>query len=808
MRFCNFCILILFLFIAFRVSAQKNLQISRIDYPIKVDGILNEPGWLNAEKAVDFVQRSPVPGAIASYRSEVSVLYNDGYIYIGAWLFDDEPNKILKELTGRDQGGNADRFTVYFDTYQDGLNAFEFSVSASGVQMDARISPGRFDRNWDGGWYSEVTSDDKGWYVEIEIPLSVLRFPASEKQTWGLNFRRVVQRTNEQVYWNEVNPRISGFVNQFGTLSGIVGIKTPLRLSITPYISAYINKHSNPDASLNSTATSIRGGMDLKYGINDAFTLDMMLVPDFGQVLSDNNVLNLGPYEVYNAERRQFFTEGTDLFNKAGLLYSRRIGGRPIDHNRVSDDLKEGEEVVENPTETRIINAAKLSGRTNSGLGIGLLNSVTNQTFAIVKDSLNNERKILTSPYTNYNVLVFDQSLKNNSYINFTNTNVTRGSGYYDANATGTTFKFADKENNYAVGGTGVVSHLYGYQNMDPDTGYRTEIWAGKTSGNLLFNVRHMIESHNYNINDIGFLRAPNDHNASLNVEYREYEPFGKFLNFSTDFEVDYIRQYRPNVFSGINLGTSVRATFTNFLSTRIWLDYSPVERKDFDETRNPDIFLYQPKYGGGGFSVNTDGRKKFRVSGHMSYWNSAEKDRNSVSFSLSPRLRINDQLSLSTSLSGSNSNNNVGFVSNEGDKLNFGIRDIRSITNVLTTKYTFSKNMDLFFRMRHYWSSAQYHEFRELGDNGYLMETDYRGDHDVNYTSFNIDMVYTWIFSPASELSLVWKSSAINSNDLVSYDYASNVMDTFDAPTNNSISFKVLYYLDYLMLTRNRKNS
>jgi len=322
------------------------LNAIRIDKPIKVDGLLDESFWTVADKAGDFIQRSPEPGGVPSQLTEVAVLYNDAYIYIGAWMYDDKPGGVLTELTSRDRGGNSDRFSIYFDTYNDDLNAYEFSVSAAGVQSDARISPGSFDRNWDAGWYSEVSITDEGWFVEIEIPLSVLRFPDIEEQYWGMNFSRTIRRNNETVYWDEINPKVSGFVNQFGNLSGIKGIKTPLRLSITPYVSTYINRHTNPDPNLSNTSTIFRGGLDLMYGINDAFTLNMMLIPDFGQVISDNDVLNLGPYEVYYEERRQFFTEGTELFNKAGVFYSRRIGGQPIGYDDVENQLEEGEEIV------------------------------------------------------------------------------------------------------------------------------------------------------------------------------------------------------------------------------------------------------------------------------------------------------------------------------------------------------------------------------------------------------------------------------------------------------------------------------
>jgi hypothetical protein len=784
------------------------LNAIRIDKPIKVDGILNESFWSIADRASDFIQRSPDPGGVPSQITEVSVLYNDAYLYIGAWLYDDKPGGVLTELTSRDRSGNSDRFSIYIDTYDDDLNAYEFSVSAAGVQSDARISPGSFDRNWDSGWYSEVKITDEGWFVEIEIPLSVVRFPGIEEQHWGINFRRTIRRNNETVYWDEINPRVSGFVNQFGSLSGIKGIKTPLRLSITPYVSTYINRHTNPDPNLSNTSTFFRGGLDITYGINDAFTLNMMLIPDFGQVISDNDVLNLGPYEVYFEERRQFFTEGTELFNKAGIFYSRRIGGKPIGYNDVESQLEEGEEIVSNPMESRILNATKISGRTKSGLGVGFLNAITNRTYATLKNEEGVEREILTAPLINYNVLVLDQSLKNNSYVNFTNTNVTRGDQYPDANVSAANFRFADKKNRYAVGGTGVVTNRYGFPDDDNETGFFTNLWFGKTSGNFLYRFSHRMESDTYNPNDLGFVRAPNDHDTRLSFEYVEYDPFYKFLNFNAEVSVNYHRQYNPNVFTGIEINSSVRATFTNFLTTRLWYYFSPVERKDFDETRTFGRFVYEPKYHSTGFSLYTDSRKRFRVSAWLGYWLTSQTDRNSLSVSLSPRLRITDRLSVSTSFSGRNTNNSVGYVYSDERDINFGVRDIKTITNVFTTKYSFTKNMDIYLRMRHYWSSAEHNEYKRLKDNGRLGPTDYYDNHDVNYNSFNVDMVYRWIFSPASEFSIVWKSSALNNNDVVEYHYPTNFMNTFEPPRNNSISFKVLYYLDYLMLTRLKKSS
>ena len=270
---------------------------------------------------------------------------------------------------------------------------------------------------------------------------------------------------------------------------------------------------------------------------------------------------------------------------------------------------------------------------------------------------------------------------------------------------------------------------------------------------------------------------------------------------------VRYYRRYNPNVFTGTVIESSVHATFTNFLTTRIWYDYSPVEQKDFNETRTEGRFVYIPTYHNTGLSIYTDSRKKFGVSGWIYYSLTSEKNRNSLSVTLAPRLRISDRLSLYTSISGSNRNNSVGYVYSDDQEIDFGIRDIKTITNVFTTKFSFTKDMDIYLRMRHYWSSAKYSEFKRLEENGRLSPTDYYDNHDVNYNSFNVDMVYRWIFSPASEFSVVWKSSALNETNVVEYNYPNNFRNTFDAPKDNSISFKVLYYLDYLMITRLKKS-
>ena len=217
---------------------------------------------------------------------------------------------------------------------------------------------------------------------------------------------------------------VNGFLTQAGIWTGLENIKPPLRLQFSPYFSTYANHYPTNQAGKKNWTSSVNGGMDVKYGISQALTLDMTLIPDFGQVRSDNTVLNLSPFEVKFNENRSFFTEGTELFNKGNLFYSRRVGGTPLHYYDVYDQIGANETVVSNPQAAKLVNATKISGRLQGGLGVGLFNAVSAKTFAIVEDDNKVQRKIETSPLTNFNILVLDQTLKNNSSVSLINTNV------------------------------------------------------------------------------------------------------------------------------------------------------------------------------------------------------------------------------------------------------------------------------------------------------------------------------------------------------------------------------------------------
>jgi hypothetical protein len=362
---------------------RKNLQAKSISENISIDGKLNEAIWNTAPVATDFLMLEPDNGRPISpnKKTDVRILYNNDAIYVAAILYDDEPQKILKELTQRDNFGTADHFGIFINGFNDGQQDFRFFVSSSGVQMDCLATEGGEDYSWDAIWDSEVSITEYGWVVEMKIPYAALRFSNDEKQTWGLNFYREIKRDRQKYTWNLIDMKIGAALPQTGQLEGIENIKPPTRLFFIPYSSFYVENNKE------GTDNKFKAGMDIKYGINDSFTLDAILVPDFGQTKYDNVVLNLGPFEQQFNENRPFFTEGTDLFNKGNLLYSRRIGGSPSTYLYSSDENV----IASNPSTVNLINAIKISGRTSSGLGIGVLNAVTEKTYGTLRNAQTNE---------------------------------------------------------------------------------------------------------------------------------------------------------------------------------------------------------------------------------------------------------------------------------------------------------------------------------------------------------------------------------------------------------------------------------
>ncbi|AII52876.1 hypothetical protein N008_12930 [Hymenobacter sp. APR13] len=829
------------------LAPKKQMQAIRITDAIKLDGLLDEAVWQQAPVATQFIQNRPNPGPPEKHPTEVRILYDDANLYIGAVMHDVSADSILRELTPRDNFGNTDFFGIFLDTYQDKLNGYGFFVTTGGVQMDARYSPaGGEDFNWNAVWDSRTSIRGTDWIAEMRIPYSAIRFSSLPEQQWGLNFMRQRKKENQAFFWNEVKPAVDGFVNQWGTLTGVRDVKPPLRLSLTPYISSYVNHNPLSEDGTRPTTTSFNGGADIKWGINESFTLDATLVPDFGQVQSDNQVLNLSPFEVQFNENRQFFTEGTELFTKGNLFYSRRVGATPIGFYDVA--VGDKEKLVKNPSETRLLNATKVSGRTSKGLGIGVFNALSNDVYATVRNTESGEeREVLTQPFSNYSILVLDQSLKNNSYVSLINTNVTRAGRTYDANVTGGLFRLANKKNSYAV--TGQVNYsrrrgnVFGSDTVQIDNrdGYKYRLDVSKISGNFTYGVAHGIESNTYDPNDLGILFSNNAISQEVYGNYNIYKPFWKVNRLNTYFGVSHSLLYRPTLFQSANFYSGANTTFTkSFLSTGFNLNIDP-RNNDYFEPRKEPLGEYYVRVPGsvnvGGY-ISTDYRKKlaFDVNAGIRTYSRDERlparpRRMGYGLTISPRYRVNNKLNFRYEADWNLRQNQIGFVNGGLDSeepldsamirqlggsvplglapkdVLLGRRQVVTVSNVLSVGYTFTNRMSLTVRTRHYTSTVRYQDFARLHPGGEETPADYRRNRDNTYNAFNVDAVYSWWFAPGSQVSIVWKNAGTNflqANEATPL-YFDNLSNTINTPHNNNVSIKILYYLDYLALRPRR---
>lgn len=820
---------------------RKSFEAERTTSKFKIDGILDEADWQTSSPIQNFVQRRPEPGSDAAKRTEVWFRYDDDAIYIAAKLYEDKED-LFNLLTNRDEGGNADYFGVIIDPYKAGLNGVGLFVTSAGVQRDVLYSGnrGRGDSNWNAVWFSNTQVYDDHWTVEMKIPYAVLRFKSSAVQDWGINFERSSRAINETDYWSGIDPSITGFLNQAGAVTNIKDVKAPTRLFFYPYMSTVISRSTaeglgNPQ---------LNGGMDVKYGINDAFTLDMTLIPDFSGVRSDNQVLNLSPFEVRFDENRQFFTEGVQLFNKAGLFYSRRIGGTSAS---VSNLLGENESTTSSPLAAQLINASKITGRTNSGLGIGFFNAVTDKTTVDVEDVETGEtRAIEADPLTNFNVLVLDQNLPNNSSVTLTNTSVLRGNndaitqggntevrtggGTYtrgrnidDAMVTALNLTLFDPTLTWRVRGSVGYSQLFSFLESAEDndfvydrintTGFQYSLAINKVSGNWRYGLSRRVESDRYSYNELGFQRRPNNIQNQLNLEYQQFRPKGWFNNYRFRVNVDHNQLYKPQQFGNYSARFNANGQFKNFWFAFADFGISPKTSSDFFESRVDGYIFKRPSRHNYSVNLFTDGRKPFRITARLRGsarpdWN--QKDR---SYEIQGRIRIGQRLEISHQVETSNRDNERGYArrlyTDEGDldAVVFGTRDRKDLTNTLQGSYIFTNRMGLTLRVRHYWSRVEYSKFWELTDQSDLIDIDYTGIdsdtgeriHDRNFNSFNIDMEYNWQISPGSEIRAVWKRSIGTDDKNTDLNFFSNFGDTFNSPNFDTITLRFVYFLDYL---------
>jgi hypothetical protein len=533
-------------------SSNNKVTAVRTEETVIIDGILDENVWKNEYDITCFIQRDPVEGSQPSENTIVRLVYDKHALYVGAKLSDSIPDSIVTRLGRRDAEMKSDCFLFYIDSYYDRRSGFYFGVNAGGTQYDGTLfNDEGMDDSWDGVWEGKASLNNHGWAVEMRIPFSQLRFPKKEKYIWGVNFKREIQRKNENDYLVYTPKNSSGFVSRFVDLVGIEHIYFPKRFELLPYIrnKAEFNKPDPDNPFHDGSKYTPDFGLDIKYGLGSNLTLDVTINPDFGQVEVDPAVVNLSDVETYFQEKRPFFIEGASIFDfghggnrsfwcfnwlEPTFFYSRRIGRAPQGSTPDHDfsDVSEG---------THILGASKLCGKLSKNWNVGTIHAVTKRERGAFSDSSGQFHTEL-EPLTYYGVLRAQKEINNSrqglgmistiSLRRFKEQQLRN-----DINNSAFVFgldgwTFLDTSKTWVISGWTGVSHIGGtrerlinlqtdsrhyFQRPDVDhvkvdstatslTGYAARMWLNKQKGNWIFNSGFGFISPEFELNDMGFL--------------------------------------------------------------------------------------------------------------------------------------------------------------------------------------------------------------------------------------------------------------------------------------------------------------
>jgi uncharacterized protein DUF5916 len=633
---------------------------------IKLDGRLDEAAWSASEPAALTAQLDPSEGQPPSERTEIRVLLGHDALYIGARMFDREPRRIVSRLSRRDDQPASDRFTIRLDARHDHLSGFLFDVYPAGNKGDAAIgSDGSQDYSWDPIWEVATSVDSLGWTAELRIPLSQLRYNAGADR-WGIDFERFIQRKQELDVFSFVPKKDQGGVNRYGHLTGMADVTRTRRLEISPYVSARGTYAPTPAGDPFRSGHDYLGstGADLKYGLTSDLTLDATINPDFGQVEVDPAVVNLSAFETVFSEKRPFFIEGADLFSFGVLrtfnaygtpttFFSRRIG-RPPQGPLGGPETQFAEE----PDQTTIAAAAKVTGKTRSGWSIALLDAVTPQESGRFTDGGGVIQRAPVEPLTNYFIGRVRRELRaGNTVVGGLFTAVDRhlsdstlaGALRSDAYLGGLDLNHSWDNRSWALDASVAATTIRGsassialaqrssaryYQRPDATSlafdptrtslgGHAEQLAVSKVSGlHWGGNVAVQDKSPGYETNDAGLTQTVNRLSLSTDIHYQENRPGKIFRDYIIgllsgnvwNYDGDKVQTYIGNV--------------SNFRFRNFWRlnTYTEHDLPSFDDqlTRGgPLVRLPTRNYFNGTLSTADRGLLSLQLSGSLN-WNGA----------------------------------------------------------------------------------------------------------------------------------------------------------------------------------------
>ena len=745
---------------------RKIVQTVRANGSLIVDGFLDEEVW-QGEGYSDFTQSDPDDGEKPTEKTTVWVAYDEEHLYVGARLYDSQPEEIMRLLGRRDDFLDSDWFIFAVDPYLDRRSGYQFALNPAGSMVDWTLYNDEWnDDTWDGIWEGRAQVDGEGWSVELKIPFTQLRFNKKDEYCWGVNFQRIIKRKNERLSFSWVPKEESGYVSRFADLIGINGIRPGRHIEFLPYTVGQAQFSPAEEGNPFQTGKKYLGnaGLDLKVGLKSNLTLDAAFYPDFGQVEVDPAVINLSAYETYYQEKRPFFIEGASIFNNFGrggsntsitiswgppsFFYSRRIGRSPQ-----GDVSREG--YMNFPDRTAILGAFKVTGKVN-GLNVGFISALTAREYAEV-DAEGVRFKEEVEPLSYYGAMRMLKEFNDGAQgFGLLATSVIRNlsGGSLEDILMRRAFSLAfdgwtylDKDRAWVLNGWfgGTLVHgsqvaIYDLQRSSlhyfqrPDATHvrldeeATSLsgWSGKLSlnkqkGNLFLNASIGALSPGFDCNDIGFQFGGFDVvNGHLIFGYREPQP-GKIFR---RWEV-VAGPFRNYDFGGNKTWDGVLAAsfvqFLNYWGVDLLLAYNPKTMSN-DLTRGGPLALLPAGYQVD-FNLLGDDRKTVVMNVYTStYKRPSEgysffgeislkwKPRSNISLSLSPGMFLRQRdIQWVTSV------DDPLMAATYGSRYVFGHLDMRRFYSEIRLNWTFTPKLTLQLYLQPFLAVGTYDEFKEL---------------------------------------------------------------------------------------------
>lgn len=835
--------------------------------PPILDGQIDDPVWNIVDWQSDFIQSIPSRGENATQTTKFKIIYDKENLYVAIRAYDTNPELIVSNMTEHDNFG-GDWVEINIDSYDDNRTGFSFTSMACGSNGDEYISDDG--SNWDGSWNPIWTNackiDNEGWSTEMKIPFSQLRFQDKEDQEWGIQVSRIIYRKNERSHWAEIK-KDAPWVSSMGTLKGIKNIKTGANLEILPYSAWQIKKMKEDVRNLFRPGNEgkLRVGLDGKYMISQNLAADFTINPDFGQVEADPAEINLSGYETYQSERRPFFIEGNDIYSyplttaifggnysSDELFYSRRIGAEPSGYRYVQESIHE-----EYPENTDIIAAVKLTGKTENGFSIGILESVTDKeileyTVLDTTTGLLNKKEVTLEPYTNYFVGRLKKDFDDgNTVLGVMATSVVRDEDdaersflHSKAHTFGTDYyqRFGENYKYNAIlnivysridGSKDVISgdqlsfpryfnrpdahHLRFNPNRTYLEGHGGTFRLSKSKGIVRCQTGFTWRSPGLELNDIGYLYQP------------DYMANWAWAGYSVEEPTDWLREFSVNLnersewnyagdYSNTTINLNSNLSFKNNFSYYISLS-GKNETESFTKLYGgPAILL--PGLVEINTNFNSDYTKKFSYSVGYNTTIGSENNYYNRGGWAEFTLKATDKLKLSfnPSYSLTEDDNQYYRAITNGDSKDYLLAKIERQTFNFSFRinYIISPKLSLKYYGRPYITFGEYSNFKKVIDpkaDNYddrfeslgvddITDHEYYSNYcnyepDFSYAHFQSNLVLRWDYTAGSSIYFVWTQTREYSDGDSSFDFIDKGDEMFKKYPENIFLIKFNYWLN-----------